>query len=462
MPKVADTTYYDLLGVSPDATEAQIKKAFRKLALEYHPDKSSHKSEKEKKEAEHKFKELAEAYGILSDAKKRKQYDHIGVDGLKNGGHGMNEVDISEIFSQMGPEFASAFGGFANAFGGMGGMSFGQGPMGGFGGNQKQKKKEPVIPDILHNINVTLKDTYIGTTIEFEIERYNLKQHKQPTKEDMACSDCEGMGMKIKLVPIGPGMMRQVQEKCTKCSGEGLIFSDNFFEKKSQKFSKTIPRGIENNEKIIIEDKGHELPDCFKTSQKKRTNIILNIIEERDIVIDNYKYTRYVNNSPFNIALELKLEPHEAICGTYKYIPFINGEHVCIHIPPGTIFQKEQHIVIVPQMGMPFYKNKSAVGDLFVILLCDEKVTLDEDQFKHIWKIMTNRTMTHDFEQVLKKSDDKFIDSVTIDTYKKMPEYASNEENLRAYNRSHDSDDEQHGGMPGGMHGGRPIECAQQ
>lgn len=458
MPKVLDTTYYDLLGVAPDASEAQIKKAFRKLALEHHPDKSANKSEKEKKEAEHKFKELAEAYGILSDPEKRKRYDRIGVEGLKNGGHGMNNVDLSELFSQMGPEFASAFGGFANAFGGMGGM----GGMGGFG---QKRRQEPQIKDIVHTLNVTLKDTYLGSTIEFEIQRYNLKQHKQPSKEDMSCAECEGAGIKVKLVPIGPGMMRQVQEKCSKCSGEGLIFSEQYFEKKPQKFSKTLPKGIENDETIIIEDKGHEIPDCFKDKypNKKRTNIVLKISEERDIVIDGYKYTRYVNNSPFNLALELKIEQHEAICGTYKYIPFINGEHVCIRIPPGTIFQKDQHIVVVPQMGMPFHKHKGALGDLYVILSADEKVNLDDEQLKHIWKTMTHRSMTHDNEQVLKNSDDKFIESVSIEEYKKSSSYEKNEDNLREYNRSHESDDDSNSGprMRGGG-GPMPVECAQQ
>lgn len=444
MSSVADSKLYDVLGIRPNATEQEIKKAFRKSALVWHPDKWADKSKEDQLNAETKMKELTEAYGILSNPEKREQYDQFGLDGFKNGGeHEINPEDISQMFAQMGMGGFDGFGGF-----------------GGFG--KRQQKKEFTIPDLVHVLSVNVKDTYMGSLIEFEVPRYNLKSGKQPTKEQMLCSDCKGKGSKTKLTPMGPGMMRQSEQKCNKCAGEGLYFSDDFFDKKVQKFSRTLPKGIMNNEKIVIEEKGHEIPDCFsdKFNGQKRTNIILVIDESREVVIEGYKYVRGVNRSPFNLALDLDIEPHEAICGTFKNIPYINGENICIKIPPGTIFLKPQHVVIVPKLGMPFYKQKGSFGELFVLLNVKEKFDVDDDKLKKIWKILTNSTMDQDTSKVLKKSKDEFIDSMTVEQYTDSDAQKTTDKNQRAFNKTmaehdEDDDDEDDRGRPNGG-------CAQQ
>jgi DnaJ family protein A protein 2 len=434
---VVDTKYYDALGVTPSASQSEIKKTFRKLALVWHPDKWTNGTKQEKEKAENKFKEITEAYSVLSDAEKREKYNQMGTDAFKNGGQGMSEDDLASMFAQMGGFGGfSGFGGFAEAFGGRG--------MG------RQQKKEINMPDVVHEIKVDIKQTYTGASIEFEVQRYNLKPGKQPTKENMVCGDCKGKGVKIRLTPIGPGMMQQSEQKCDKCACMGMLFSDEYFEKKTQKFSRTLPKGIMDGEKIVIEDKGNEIPDCFKNKypDKKRTNIILVISETRELVIDGYKYVRGVNRSPFNLALEMELEPHEAICGTYKYVPFVTGENVCIKIPPGTIFHKPQQIVVIPQMGMPFYKQKGAIGELFVILNVKENFNVDDDKLKKIWKVMTGRDMAKDNEKVLKKSKDGFIESMSMDEYKSSDEYKSTDNNHNTFNRSmanDTSDDDEHG-----------------
>lgn len=444
--KVADTKYYDALGVASNASENEIKKAFRKLALEWHPDKWAHGTKQQQADAESKFKEITEAYGILSDAEKREKYDQFGAEAFKNGGQEMSEADLAEMLAQMG------MGGFPG--------------FGGFGGRGRPQKKEVTMPDLIHELKVNIKDTYVGSLLEFEIQRYNLKPGKQPTKENMSCTDCKGKGVKIRLIPMGPGMMQQSEQKCAKCAGEGLLFPDEYFDKKTQKFSRTLPKGIMDGEKIVIEDKGHEIPDCFKDKfpDQKRTNIVLVVSETRELVIDGHKYIRGVNRSPFNLALDLELEPHEAICGTYKYVPFINGENVCVKIPPGTIFYKPQHIVVIPQMGMPFYKQKGSFGELFVILSVKEKFDIDDDKIKKIWKIMTDRDMTRDNEKVLKKSKDTFIESMSVEDYKVSPAFKTTEKNHKTFNKTmaehNNSDDDDEDGH--GHGGGGPSGCAQQ
>jgi len=326
----------------------------------------------------------------LKDSEKRTQYDRFGLDAFKNGGHGGMEVDLSEIFGQMGMDIGGFGGGFSGLF-----------------GRGRQQKKVLNMPNLMHKVEVNISDTYMGAVMEFEVQRYCLKSGKQPTLENMTCSDCKGQGMIARLVQIGPGMVQQSQHKCDKCSGEGMIFPDEFFDKKMQKVSKTLPKGISNGETIRIEDKGHEIPDCFKDKYPdvKRTDIVLIISETTELTIDGYTYVRGFNRSPFNLVLNLELEPHEMICGTYKYVPFINGENICFKIPQGVIFQTShpQPIIVIPQKGMPFYKQKSTYGDLFAVLHVKEKFNLDDDKLEKLWKLMTDRSMKQDIGKVLKK-----------------------------------------------------------
>ena len=447
---VASTKLYDVLGVDPRATDEDIKKTFRKLALKWHPDKWTSGSKKEQDDAETKFKQITEAYGVLSDTKKRKEYDDYGEDAFKNGGHEMSEDAVRRMFEQMG-------GGF--------GFPFGR--------NQDTRKKEIKIPDIVQKLNVSIVDIYKGSLIEFKIDRYNLRSGKQPTKENLVCNDCKGNGSVTRVVQIGPGMMQQSTQNCDKCGGQGTSFPSEFFEKKTQTFSKTLPKGIIDSEKIIIEDKGHEIPACFKDKfpNKTRTDIVLVIAEKREIEIDGYKYVRGVQRSPFNIAIDLNIEVHEAICGTYKSIPYINGETVCVKIPAGTIFEKPQQVVIIPQMGMPFYKQKDTFGDLYVILNVKDKFNIDNQKLQNIWEIITNRSMNTDNKNTLSQVENKFVEAYRVEDYNNSAHRKTTEKNERDFNRSmsdnqknernNDDTSDEDDGRP--QHGGfQNAGCAQQ
>ncbi len=416
MSTVADTKFYDVLGVPSDASKDVIKKAFNKLALKWHPDKWANGSVEDKKLADEKFKEFSEAYEILSDPEKRQTYDKYGEDAVKgNGNPQMNEDMIRKMMEEMG---------------GMGGFPF----MPGQGG---RREKEIRMPNIKRKINVNFKDIYSGTVIEFEVTRYNLKNNKQPTKQEMSCSGCKGKGTKIVHQMIGPGMVQQSEQKCNQCSGEGLIFSENFFEKKTQKFKKAIPKGCINGQQIVIEDKGHEIPSCFKDQfpDQERTDIVLTVIEEQSYKIQNNVYQRGANGSPFNLRLDITIEPHEAICGSYKEIIFINDERFCVKIPPGIAFTKGDKIIIVPNMGMPFYKQKNSVGDLFVVVNVKEKFNLNQQKLEKIWKIITDNDMKTDNDLILKNTKNDFIEAMTIETYKNSENFKNNQKKQKDFER---------------------------
>jgi DnaJ-class molecular chaperone len=452
MSQVVDTKLYDILNVSPTANEIDIKKAFKKLALEWHPDKWTKASDEEKQIAKEKFQEIQEAYGILADEEKKQMYDRYGYDAIKENGGGpqMSEEMLEEILSEMG-----RFG--------IPGMNFGH-------RSGKHGKKEMTIPNVEKVIKLTLKDIYLGSTIEFEITRHILKENKQPSKNDMICSKCKGQGSAMKLRQIGPGMVQQVMQMCQSCSGNGMIFPDEFFEKKTHTVSKIIPRGIMNKQRIVIKNKGNDIPNCFadKFPNCKKTDIVLTVSEEEDFVIDEYRYTRGINGSPFNMRLDINIEAHEAICGTYKIVPFLNNEKICIKIPSGVIFKKGDNAIVLPNNGLPYYKMDNKYGVLFVMLNVKDTFNPNENVRKQIWNLLTGKSMEKDHKDILQQTNNKFVDGMYLEQFKNSDEARKKVDYLHEFDNimrneleeENDEDDDHHGGHHGAFSG--VPNCAQQ
>ena len=193
---VCETKYYDILGVSPDATETELKKAYRKQALKYHPDKNP--------DAGDKFKEISQAYEVLSDKDKREIYDEFGEQGIKEQGGGRG-----------GGGFSSPMDMFNMFFGGGGGG----GP--GMSNGRSRAKTKPIV----HKLGVTLEDLYNGKKKKLAANR-DLRcgdcDGKGGTKVE-TCGDCRGRGMKVMTKQIGPGMMQQMQAPCNKCATRGEV-----------------------------------------------------------------------------------------------------------------------------------------------------------------------------------------------------------------------------------------------
>ncbi|XP_013777769.1 dnaJ homolog subfamily A member 2-like [Limulus polyphemus] len=188
---MADTKLYDLLGVSRNASDLEIKKAYRKLAKEFHPDKNPEKGEK--------FKEISYAYEVLSDQKKREIYDRHGIKGLQEGGTdgGFASEDI----------FSHLFGG--GLFGGMG------------RGSGRRKISE----DTVHPLKVSLENLYNGKTAKLQLNRNVICKtcdgYGGKPGALQSCQTCNGRGIKVTFRQLGPGMMQQTQTSCPDCGGEG-------------------------------------------------------------------------------------------------------------------------------------------------------------------------------------------------------------------------------------------------
>nr|XP_055219897.1 dnaJ homolog subfamily A member 4 isoform X3 [Gorilla gorilla gorilla] len=184
---VKETQYYDILGVKPSASPEEIKKAYRKLALKYHPDKNPDEGEK--------FKLISQAYEVLSDPKKRDVYDQGGEQAIKEGGSGS-------------PSFSSPMDIFDMFFGG--------------GGRMARERRGK---NVVHQLSVTLEDLYNGVTKKLALQKNVICEKcegvggKKGSVEK--CPLCKGRGMQIHIQQIGPGMVQQIQTVCIECKGQG-------------------------------------------------------------------------------------------------------------------------------------------------------------------------------------------------------------------------------------------------
>ncbi len=240
---MAKKDYYEILGVAKDATQDQIKAAYRKLALKYHPDRNP-----DNKEAEDKFKEAAQAYEVLSDAQKRQQYDQFGEAGPQMGGFGGNAggMNMDDIFRNFEDIFGDIFG------------------------NQRQRKKSkksgpsPKRGHDLHkDISISLEEAFSGTTKKLQVYRFascTLCKAKGTEKNGgfQTCSECQGAGQ----VGYRHGIFMYSQA-CSACHGEGFVIKDPCTTCKGQsrvqqydQFSVNIPKGVYDGIEIRLSGKG--------------------------------------------------------------------------------------------------------------------------------------------------------------------------------------------------------------
>ena len=314
--------YYEVLGVNKNATDDELKKAFRKMAKKYHPDANPNN----KKEAEEKFKEVNEAYETLSDPQKRKMYDQFGFNGPQGfGGQGAGQGGYYSYtsngfdgFSGFG-DFGDIFSSFFSGFGGSSGRSNRNGPKRG--------------RDLRHDLEITFEEAYSGIKKEFVINR------------DEKCTTCNGSGAKSGTNPVtcpnchGTGQVTQVQntilgqmqttrtcsechgtgkiikEPCTTCRGKGTV-------RKQAKVTINIPAGIDDNQTLILKkegepgERGGENGDIYVTVHLKRHSI----------------FTRKDNN----VLCDIPITITQATLGAELEIPMVDGEKVKYKIPEAT------------------------------------------------------------------------------------------------------------------------------
>lgn len=313
---MAKRDYYEVLGVDKTATENEIKIAYRKLAIKYHPDRNPGNAE-----AEEKFKEAAEAYDVLHDPQKRQQYDQFGFNapgGGFNGGGGFGGgFSMDDIFSMFGDVFGGHGGGFS-------GFS-------GFGGGAQHAQYRG--SDLRLKVRLTLQEIATGVTKKFKVKKDVPCSHCHGSgSEDgsgtSTCPTCQGRGVVVKTVHTMLGMM-QTQTECPTCHGEGTIIKNKCHEcggtgvtKGEEVVEIKIPAGVAEGMIVNVPGKGN-------AGQHNGVNGDIQVYIE-EIASDTF--VRDGQDVIYNLLLDF---PTAALGGEVS-IPTIDGSKVKVKIEPGT------------------------------------------------------------------------------------------------------------------------------
>jgi molecular chaperone DnaJ len=326
--------YYEVLGVTRGAEDGEIKKAFRRLARELHPDVNSHDPN-----AEEKFKEAAEAYEVLSDAERRATYDRYGHDGLRNGGYAPN----FDAFGSVADIFDAFFGG-ASPFGGFGGRS---------GGAEQGG-------DVAVAAEISLAEALTGATVEVGFDAIVRCENcngngAEPGTPIETCSRCGGSGQ-LRTVARTPFGQVVRASACDACNGDGRVAKDPCHacrgrgrNVKRTKLTVEIPAGIADGQRIRLAGRGHAGERGGPTGD---LYVLVQIHENDQFVRDGDDLVTAVDVSA----------PQAALGGTVK-VPTVEGS-VALEIPAGT---QPHETLIVRGQGMPSLRGKRR-GDLRVVV----------------------------------------------------------------------------------------------
>lgn len=362
---MAKRDYYEVLGVPRDASESDLKSAFRNLARKYHPDVN------DAPDAEEKFKEINEAYGVLSDADKRAAYDRFGHQGVRgpNGGPGFETVDFSD---------------FADIFGDMFGF-------GGFGGGRSRTAGRTAPrrgADLQYQVVISFKDAVFGTEKEIEVtkdERCDTcgGDGAKPGTSPQTCQECQGRGevrqtrqtllgsmVQVTTCPVCGGRGQVIKEHCPTCSGSGKV-------RKTRRKKVSIPAGVDDGTRIRLAGEGQ--PGEYNGPPGDLYLLIR---------VRPHKYFRRKDD---DILLDLNVNVAQATLGAEVKVPTVDGE-VKLKIPPGT---QPGKIIRMRGKGVPHLRRDSR-GDQLVIV----NVTIPEK---------LNQEERELFEQLAEKMDSEVL-----------------------------------------------------
>lgn len=369
---MAKRDYYEILGVSKGASAAEIKKAYRKKAIQYHPDKNP-----DDKDAEAKFKEAAEAYEVLSDGDKKARYDQFGHQAFENGGGGGGfggGMNMDDIFSQFGDIFGGGFGG--GGFSGFGG-----------GGGQRRVKGS----NLRIRVKLTLEEIANGVEKKIKVKR----KVQAPGTTYKTCSTCNGSGQVTRITNTILGRM-QTSAPCNVCGGAGQTIDKKPADADAQGLKVTeetvsikIPAGVVDGMQLKVSSKGNEAPGSGVSGD------LLVAIEE--IEHDN------LQREGDNLHYDLYVSYPDAVLGTSKEIDTVTGK-VRIKVEAGVQSGK---ILRLRGKGIPSI-NGYGRGDLLVHVNVWTPKTLSKQQ-KEFFESM--REDEH-FDPKPESSDKSFFEKV--------------------------------------------------
>ena len=367
---MAKRDYYEVLDVSKNASSEEIKKAYRKKALQYHPDKNPGNAE-----SEEKFKEAAEAYEVLSNPDKKQRYDqfgHAGVGGASGGGFsGGGFRDIEDIFSSFGDIFGGHFGGF----GGFGGSS-------GRGGGRRVSRGS----DLRVKVTLDLKEIIEGVEKKIKVKKYVAFEHCNGTgaKNGSAysnCGTCRGSGQVTRITntilgqmqttstcPTCQGDGKMITDKCVHCAGEGVVRDEEVI-------SIRIPAGVGEGMQLNVSGRGN-------TGRRGGINgdLLVVIAEE-----EHPELVRDGNNLIYNLFLSFP----EITLGTTSEIPTAEGK-VKVKIDAGT---QPEKILRLRGKGIPDV-NGYGKGDLLVRIHVWIPKKLNSEERRTLEKLLTSPGFT--------------------------------------------------------------------
>ena len=363
---MAKRDYYEVLGVDKSASEDEIKKAYRKIAIKYHPDRNPGN-----KEAEEKFKEAAEAYDVLHDPQKRQQYDQFGFNGpgagFGGGGFGGGaSINMDDIFSMFG----DIFGGHAGFGGGFGGFG---------GGGRQARPQQHRGNDLRLKVRLTLSEVATGVTKKFKVKKDITCSHCNGSGAEAGsgmetCQTCHGSGVITHTTQSIFGMM-QTQGVCPTCGGEGKVIKNKCKEcggtgvvKGEEVVEINIPAGVAEGMIVNVPGKGN-------AGRRNGINGDIQVLIEEE---PNDTFVRDGNNLIYNLLLDF---PTAALGGEVE-VPTISGGKVRMKVEPGTQPGKTLRL---RGKGLPAVQGYGrGNGDLIVNISVYVPKTLSRDERKAI------------------------------------------------------------------------------
>lgn len=379
--------YYEVLGIAKGATPEEIKKAYRKTANKYHPDKNPGD-----KDAEEKFKEAAEAYSVLSDDNKRARYDqfgHAGVDGAAGGGFGGGGMTMEDIFAQFGDLFGGGFGGFGgfSGFGGGGYSSYQQGS------------------DLRVRVKLTLQEILTGTTKKLKVKKDITCTHcggsgAEHGSEVETCPTCHGSGVVLQVqqgifgrvqtqttCPTCHGSGKQIKNKCHSCHGTGV-------ERGEQIVEVNIPAGVAEGMQMTVRGGGNAGPNGSPAGD------LLVMFEE----LPDENFIRHGNDILYNLLIPLDV----AIMGGKQIVPTLDGK-VKITIDAGT---QPGKILRLRSKGLPSTRS-SMRGDQLINIQVHIPKKLSESDKNIVQQIAASKSFQpteSEQKQFIQEQKERFND----------------------------------------------------